>query len=1283
MDFRILGPLEVVEDGQELAPRRAKQRVLLAILLLRANDPVTADELSEALWGERQPRTAQTALHGHVSALRKLLGAGRIETRPTGYVLRLEPNALDAQRFHDLVRDARRLDSLAEQSALLSSALRLWRGEALADFRYEDWAQADIARLEELRFRAIEDRIEADLLLGRHGELLAELEDLVGRQPLRERLRGQLMLALYREGRQTEALEVFQEGRRALAEEIGIDPGAALRSLERRILEQDPGLELSEPRGLVARQERKRVTVLVAELSGPSDPEELGRAIEPALARARAVLAGLGATVQPLFSNALIGIFGAPRAHEDDSERAVRAGAALVEGAAEDGLTARVGVAAGDALVTIEGERVEVTGEVVTAASRLQAQAASNEVALAPSVDRAEVLAEGRTVPFVGRRHELDLLERTFERVVAGDVAQLVTIVGEPGAGKTRLAEELRLLLETRESHTWLSGRCLPYGDGVTFWALGEVVKGAGGILESDDATTSARKLAELVAQDEDHAWLMRNLAPLVGISSESVSQSLAAWSRLLEILVERRPLVLMFEDMHWADPALVRFVEELVDEAAGVPLLVVCTARLDFLDRHASWAGGKRNAVTVALPPLDEEQTRSVARAVLDGGEPSSALVARAGGNPLFAQELARIEAIEETALPESLEAVISARLDTLAPDAKAIAMDAAVVGEVFWPGAVAALAGIEEPAVEEQLQWLVSADVVRRARHSAVGGQREYIFLHILVRDVAYDQIPRASRACKHIAAATWIEQLAGERAVDHAEQIAHHYLLALELDRALGEDTRELSRSLSQWLVLAAERAFQLDVSASEQFCRRALELVEDDDQRVAPLLGLALAAGEAGKVEESIEGYRDAISTLRSLGEPLRLGRALAEYGTILRRQGNTTEGREVLTEAIDRLSGEPAGPELAFAYSAIAGLENVVGRPADCLGWAEQAIDLSTRLGLQHDLIYGLQYRGYGRCSLNDLGGLDDLREAVRLGLEIGAGMPTAVAYVNLGWDLTWVEGPRRADAHYAEAIAFCEAHRLERNASVVKMQLLHVLYDLGRWDELVALADDVDRHRAEGQMWSATTALAEKAVVLLLRGEVGAAHSLVDACLVPARRMDIAQTRTPALVAAALVQLANGKIGETLGLLEELEEATRGRAPVYRALYAADIARIGAATGESKLATRLLGDLEGVTAARHVYSLLSARATLAEAEDRLDESLAAYTEAADRWHAFGNVVEEAHALFGRGRCLLRLDRTGEAATPLAAARSIFEQLDARPLLSSVDELRVSDSPPRR
>ena len=409
------------------------------------------------------------------------------------------------------------------------------------------------------------------------------------------------------------------------------------------------------------------------------------------------------------------------------------------------------------------------------------------------------------TTPLVGRELEKPLLIGTFERAAQQRSVQLVTIVGEPGVGKSRLVAELFAYLGTKPELTrWRQGRCLPYGEGITFWALGEIVKAEAGILESDSAEVAAAKLDAAVSPEEpERQWLLQRLAPLVGVEAASPAERqelFTAWRRYLEGLAAARPTVLVFEDLHWADEALLAFLEHLAEWAEGVPLLLLCTARPELYERHPGWAAGHAQR--------DDDQPAAAlgsgdgrARLPPDHHQPCSArswskrVLERAGGNPLYAEEFVRLLADRglgagEMELPESLQALIAARLDTLSPERKSLLQDAAVLGKVFWVGALAEIGGRDQAELELALHELARKELVRPARVSSMEGESEYSFWHLLVRDVAYGQIPRAERARRHRAAAAWIERKAGERVEDLAEVLAHHYLQALELAEAAGD-------------------------------------------------------------------------------------------------------------------------------------------------------------------------------------------------------------------------------------------------------------------------------------------------------------------------------------------------------------------------------------------------------------------------------------------------------------------------------------------------------------
>jgi predicted ATPase len=332
---------------------------------------------------------------------------------------------------------------------------------------------------------------------------------------------------------------------------------------------------------------------------------------------------------------------------------------------------------------------------------------------------------------------------------------------------------------------------------------LGEIVKAEAGILESDSVEVAAMKLDAAVSSAErERQWLLKRLGPLVGVEAASPAERqelFTAWRRYLEGLAAARPSVLVFEDLHWADEALLAFLEHLSEWAEGVPLLLLCTARPELYERHPGWAGGIRNATTVNLPPLSDRETAElvshlVTTSVL-GEELEERVLERAGGNPLYAEEFVRLLADRdlgagEMELPESLQALIAARLDTLGSDRKSLLQDAAVLGKVFWVGALAEIGGRDQGELELALHELARKELVRPARVSSMEGESEYSFWHVLVRDVAYGQIPRAERARRHGAAADWIERKAGQRVEDLAELLAYHYLQALELVEAAGD-------------------------------------------------------------------------------------------------------------------------------------------------------------------------------------------------------------------------------------------------------------------------------------------------------------------------------------------------------------------------------------------------------------------------------------------------------------------------------------------------------------
>jgi predicted ATPase len=455
---------------------------------------------------------------------------------------------------------------------------------------------------------------------------------------------------------------------------------------------------------------------------------------------------------------------------------------------------------------------------------------------------------------------------------VQESTVQLVVVAGEPGVGKSRLVAELGSFVDSwPEPVRWRQGRCLPYGDGITFWALGEIVKAEAGILETDSPEAAAAKIDAVIPEDApDAPWLRVRLRPLAGLPAPEATreENFAAWRAFVELLAETRPSVLVFEDLHWAEEALLGFVEQLAEYAEGVPLLLVGTARPELFERAAGWAASARNMAKVNLRALTAAETARLISNLLGTvvlpAEVQQAIMDRAGGNPLYAEEFVRllkdqeimqragagwrIDTDAEIALPPTVHGLIAARLDTLSPARKRMLQDAAVVGKVFWAGAVAEMGNQDQDEVRAVLHELARKELVRPVRHSSMAGQAEYSFAHALIRDVCYAQIPRSERAQRHCRAAAWIERMAGERTGDHAEILAAHYTTALELAQAAKDPLAgELAISTARYLMLAGDRAMGIDMEAAERHYAKAFAMTGPDHPGRAELLALPAYVG----------------------------------------------------------------------------------------------------------------------------------------------------------------------------------------------------------------------------------------------------------------------------------------------------------------------------------------------------------------------------------------------------------------------------------------------------
>jgi DNA-binding SARP family transcriptional activator/tetratricopeptide (TPR) repeat protein len=933
MDFRILGPLEVRDRGASVQLRGRKQRALLAVLVLHAGELVSSDALIDALWAESLPRTARAALQNHVLRLRRALGPGLVESRAGGYVLQVLPDQIDLGRFERLTAEARVTEG-DERAEKLREALELWRGPPLADLAFEPFAAHEAPRLEELRTTALEDLIDARLAIGGGADLVPELEQLIAEHPFRERLRGQLMIALYRSGRQADALEAYQETRRTLVDELGIDPGAALRKLEQAILRQDASLGATPAQTTQTAQEerRKTVTILLADIASPDthEPELLHDSSVRALARMRTVLEEHGATIEQRGGDEVLALFGMPRVHEDDALRAARAALELeveldglsdvLEGEGRGRIELRVGIETGEALVGVdETGHGFAAGPATTAAKRMLQRAGPGEILAGaatvrllgkaavlepPRDERAQAsriveLLEGAPAltrqleaPLVGRHAELAALRAASREAAENRRCRVFLVLGEPGIGKTRLVRELTAELEA--TSTVLVGRCVSYGRGATFLPLAEIIRGV----------REQRPLGELLAGNEHGSLIAARLAQVTGDDHAPASGGETFWAarRLFETLAAERPLVLVFEDLHWAEPTLLDLIDYLGDRSSEA-ILLLGLARPELLEQRPEWSDHR----AAHLGPLGGEESEAL---VENLGHSSGALRANilrtAGGNPLFIEQLLAhaAESGEPETLPPSLEALLTSRLDGLEPGELAVLQRAAVAGPDFTRELVLQLLREPEPdALDAYLLAGVRKGLLRAERQRE-GGFR---FHHILIRDSAYATLPKAQRAELHERVARWLEnrpERADELVGFHLEQ-AHGYLV--ELGAADNHAARLASEAGFHLSAAGLRAAKSGDVpAASTLLARASLLLGPATATRRDLLTELGLVLWRAGDVAGAEKEFETAVeSAVREQDRRAEL-RARTELAHLRLRRAEEDAQEELLMLASDAI-----------------------------------------------------------------------------------------------------------------------------------------------------------------------------------------------------------------------------------------------------------------------------------------------------------------------------------------------------------------------------------------
>ena len=910
--------------------------------------------------------------------------------------------------------------------------------------------------------------------------------------------------------------------------------------------------------------------------------------------------------------DAVMAAFGIPRAHEDDAERAIRAALGILEEVGRLGLQARVGIEAGEVLAD-ETDATFATGEAVNVAARLQQAAGPNEILVGPGArglaGRAVHLEEnghkelrgvGRAIPvwrvaglledvrpfarvagpFVGREQEVELLTTTWERTLRAGRAHLFTVYGEPGIGKSRLAMEF---VEALEGATVLAGRCLPYGEGITYWPLAEMVKAAAGISDDDPVEEAYEKL-RACCEDEAVADLIGLAAGVLEAVERQATAQEIAWAarEWAEQFAQAQPLVLVFEDIHWAEEALLELVEHLAAWVREAPLLIVCLARPELLDVHPEWGGGRMRATSIELEPLQRDESEQLADALI--AETAVPLMKReeilrvAEGNPLFVEETIRMLAEGGDArarIPETLQALIAARIDALPAPEKALLRRAAVIGRLFWHGALESLS----PEVEDvaaRLSDLQMRDLVLAETRSTITGELAFRFKHVLIREVAYAGVSKQERARLHRSFAGWLQERAGDELLEirahHLDQAA---TLLAELD---GAPPPELAAEAAAALEAAAKRALGREANQSaRRLALRAVELEPTLKRRYLAAWGawrLADYPALASESDEILAGAREA-------GEKSIEGRTLNALADLaLVREADLDRARELAEQALAVLPEE----DVTGRFDALM-IRGQIGWFAGDLGDDRRFVkeglalarraerkDLESRAAQQLASIYVAQMeieeaaplveracelaeesgsivaRANALSSrarlLNMRGELDEadraFEEARALYEEAGSAWALARTLLGLGW-LAWRKGDfERAERAFRDSIRILKP--LEDRATLCESQrsLAQLLVVQGRLEEAERLALESRKTVGPQDQTSRATTRMALAMVRAAQGRDDEAEQLLREALDVISRTDFAYTRYEILRALRDLLARTGREDEAADLDADL-----------------------------------------------------------------------------------------------------------------------------------------------
>jgi class 3 adenylate cyclase/tetratricopeptide (TPR) repeat protein len=1010
------------------------------------------------------------------------------------------------------------------------------------------------------------------------------------------------------------------------------------------------------------------VTVVFCDVTGSTslgerlDPESLRKVMARYFEAMKGVLERHGGTVEKFIGDAVMAVFGIPRLHEDDALRAVRAVSEMREALTslnkelerDHGTTleVRIGVNTGEVVAgdPSSGQTL-VTGDAVNVAARLEQAAAPGEVLIGEATHRlvkdavaveavgpVEVKGKEGAVlalrlvsvaggvtgparrlesPMIGREGELRMLHDALDRVIRDRACQLFTVLGPAGVGKSRLVEEF---LAGLAEALVLRGRCLPYGEGITYYPVIEVVKQAAGLADFDAPEVVEEKVCAILEGEEHQDVVCRRVSQLLGVAEVAApEETFWAIRRMLEAVARARPLVIAFDDIHWGEPTFLDLVEHVADWSREVPILLLCTARPDLLDVRPGWAGGKLNAATISLEPLTEAECDRLIENLLGaaeiGEEARRRIADAAEGTPLFVEEMLSMLIDEgllakqdgrwvptadltEVPVPPTITALLAARLDRLTPEERAVIERASVVGKVFYRGAVRALLQKDlEAHLDQGLRSLVRKELVRPER-STLPGEDAFRFRHVLIRDAAYEAMPKELRSELHERFAGWLEGVAGDRIAEQEEILGYHLERACRLRTELGPPTdavKALADSAARRLSSAGRRAFERgDASAAANLFGRAVEMIPGGDPaRPALLLELGTALSEAD-LARAIEVLEEAIGASVAAGERTTEWRARVEQvwirANVQTDRPWAEEERRVSEEAISVLYqlGDDVG--LAEAWWALSDVHNQLGRASEMVEAAERSLEHARRAGRAREVAnaalqialglfvgpipvpeaiarlreldaefghlppVGLGAAAWGLGLIEALGGrfaqarsiIEDRADVAR-----GYGNPYWIATVAYGRGrLEGLAGESAAaERYFREAFETYSAIGARAILSTLTGDLALALTDQGKNQEALALAET---SRELGGPDDAATQILwreARAVALAALGKVNEAEQLAREAVAIARRTDRLEL-AEVLVALGEILRADGRPAEARPLVEEALGAYQAKGAV-------------------------------------------------------------------------------------------------------------------------------------